>query len=179
MAGTVDDEEQLFRRIRDSVAGQPCFRTEGDRVIFSQAAFNDPDKSPSIERQRLKSNPQLTRIASEDGIVTLRANEIRKLGPIAKLTNKNKPAKDNKGRPITYDVDVVPNPRFGNCAHALVVTNPETTGSGTFKRLKDALARLATEAGWTVAPNTPLTARPEHPLIDAMHCFAHRASGKL
>ena len=72
-----------------------------------------------------------------------------------------------------------PDPRFGNCAHALVVMNPDTAGSGTFKRLKDALARLATDAGWTVEPNTPITAKPDHSLIEAFNCLWHRLSGRL
>jgi hypothetical protein len=178
-AGQVAEEEQLFRRIRESVAGQMCYRADGGRVVFFQAAFNDPQREPSVDRPRLRGNPNATRLSQDDGIVTLRASAIRRLGPIAKLTERGKPAKDTQGVLIQYSVEVLSDPYYGNCAHALIAMSPATAGAGTFKRLKDGLARLATEAGWTIEPKNALTTSKEHPLKDVVRCIMNRLAGRL
>jgi len=179
MAGEVADDEQLFRRVRESVAGQTCYRVDGNRVIFSQAAFNDPKNEPSFDRERLRSDPQMTRLSVQDGVVTLRAELIRRIGPIKRLTEKGKQARDEAGKPIVYGVNPISDPRFGDCAHALVVMTPDTAGAGVFKRLKDALARLATEAGWTIAPQASLGRRPPHAFNEMVRCINRRLAGHI
>lgn len=176
-AGGVADQEKVYRRVRQIVAGQVCYHTDGDRVNFSQAAFNDPAQEPSLDRARLRPDPQLCRLSAEDGIVALQATAIRGVGPISKMAGK-KPARDSQGRPISYDVDVVSDPHFGNCSHAVVVAVPGSIGGSAFKRLKDALARLASDAGWTVEPNTPMSGRRENPIQDSIRCLRHRLLGR-
>lgn len=179
MAGQVTDEEHLFRRIRGSVADQTCYQTVGNRVVFSQSAFNDPDKEPSVDRTSLRSDPHLSRFVREDGIVTLGVEQVRKIGPIDKLTDRGKPAKDSQGKRIAYRVDVVPKPRWGNCPHALILMVPSAAGAGAFKRLKEALARLASDAGWTIQPQVPIPQPRENPFRDAIRCLGGRFVGRL
>jgi len=179
MVGQVTDDEHLFRRVRGSVAGQTCYQTVGNRVLFSQSAFNDPDKEPSADRAGLRANPELSRFVPEDGIVTLGVDQVRKIGPIDKLTERGKPAKDSQGRKIGYTVDVVPKPRWGNCPHALIVMVPGAAGAGAFKRLKEALARLASDAGWTIQPHLPISQPRENPLRDVIRCLGGRFVGRL
>ena len=52
-----------------------------------------------------------------------------------------------------------PKPKEYNKAHAQVIVNPKFFGSNNkqkkaFKLLRISLARLATERGWTIPPNT-------------------------
>jgi hypothetical protein len=143
---SVNDDEELYRRVRERTpASQLCFETVAGRVVFSQAAFNDPQKRPSVDRAILcSSNPHRSRLAREDGIVALNAAAIRKIGL----------GQPGQGR-STHVVDVLPDPVRGNLAHAVIVVDP-AAGSSIFKRLKEALAHLATEAGWRVEPGTPL-----------------------
>jgi len=149
----VADDEELYRRVRETVAGQVCYQIEGGRVVFSQAAFNDPSKQPSVDRAKLRDfDPHRSRLTREDGIVTLEAGAVRRLGPIPQYDNRRQPLSE-------HAVDVVPDPIEGNGAHALVVTQPPVTGRSVYKRLKDGLARLATEAGWRVTPGNPLPRR--------------------
>lgn len=165
----VADDEELYRRVREKVAGQTCYRAEGGKVVFFQSAFNDVSKQPSVDRAILKeSDPHRSRLTLEDGIIVLQANAIRRLGPILQL--------DSRGRRIhEYAVDVLPDPKFGNCAHALVVTRPPISGTGAFKRLKDGLVRLANEAGWRIEPRTPLPRRKVLTIVlDTFQCVLRR-----
>ena len=142
----VEDGEELYRRVRDQTpAGQLCFQNIAGRVVFSQAAFNDPQKRPSVDRAKLSgNNPHHARVSRDDGIVALQADAIRQI------------ALNRHGQAQTmHSVNVIPNPVEGNPAHAVIVTDPAAT-SGIFKRLKEALARLATEAGWRVEPGVPI-----------------------
>jgi hypothetical protein len=173
MNWAVGDDEQLYRRVQESIGQQLCYHVVGNQVVFSHAAFNDPKKCPSLDRAILKGSgdPHLSRKSPQDGIVCLQAATIRRLGPISKLNEKGKPTKDN------YDVDVKASPLLGNCSHALVVTSPPNPGAGAFKRLKEGLARLATQAGWTVQPQSALPKRYGHQFRDTFVCLAHHVRG--
>lgn len=57
MTDAVGDDEQLYRRVQESVGGQLCYQVVGDRIVFLHflhAAFNDPQKRPSVDRAILK-----------------------------------------------------------------------------------------------------------------------------
>lgn len=176
MSSAVGDDEQLYRRVQETVGEQLCYRVEGGRILFLHAAFNDPKKSPSVDRAILKHrrDPHLSRNSAPDGIVSLNAAAIRRLGPIVTKVNE-------KGRSteVTYVVDVAADPVFGNCSHALVALSPSAPGSSTFKRLKEGLARLATEAGWTVEPHSELQKRYGHQFRDILNCLLRRLRGHL
>lgn len=166
----VSDDEELYRSVRETVAGQLCYRIQGGQVVFSQAAFNDRSMRPSIDRAKLRDfDPHRSRLSREDGIVALRADAIRRLGPITQF--------DNRQRPLTqHAVDVIPDWIIGNCAHALVTTHPPVTGPSAFRRLKEGLAWLANEAGWRVEPGTTL---PQRKLLAIVHDIFRCALGRL
>src|SRR5437867_9000379 len=122
MTAVVGDDEQLYRRVRESVGDQLCYHVDGDRIVFLHAAFNDPQKRPSVDRAILKyrRDPHLSRLNPADGIVSLHASAIRRLGPISKLNEKGKATEEK------YDVDVTAAPLLGNCSHAVVAMSPST-----------------------------------------------------
>ncbi len=175
MTAAVGDDEQLFRRVRDRVGDQLCCQVIDGRIVFQHAAFNDPKKTPSVDRAVLKCgfDPQLSRLSECDGIVALEAAQIRRLGPISKLDERAKPTEDK------YEVNVTADPILGNCSHALVVMSPSKPSSGSFKRLKEGLARLATESGWTIEPHSVLRKRYGYRLRDAFMYLTGRLTGHL
>jgi hypothetical protein len=175
MTGAVSDEEQLYRRVQESVGKQLCYEVVGGQPVFLHAAFNDAKKRPSVDRAILKCgrDPHLSRQSTHDGIVSLQAAAIRRLGPITKMSEKGKPTKDK------YDLDVTADPVSGNCSHALVVMSPSTAGSGTFMRRKEGLVRLANETGWTVEPHSALPRRYGYQFRDILMCALHRLRGRL
>lgn len=175
MIGEVSDEEELYRRIRQSAGEQLCYRIEVDRTIFLHAAFNDPSKQPSVDRALLKisRNAHHTRLSTEDGVVALRADAVRRLGPIHKLDSKRRPT----GEPFT--VYVKPDPRRANCSHALIGMTPPTAGGAVFTRLKEGLVRLANDAQWRIKPSSPIASARPGWFRDSLNCLVHRLRGRL
>lgn len=146
----VADEEDLYRRVPPASGNSLCYQVDNGRVIFKTGAFNDSAKRPSVDRATFRQfDPNRTRRTAEDGVVVLRAEAIRKLGPMTQS--------DDRGKLVSkHLVDVSPEPIFfSNCSHAEVISQPELGSSG-FKRLKDALVRLANEASWHVQPQSVL-----------------------
>ena len=146
----VADDEDLYRRVPPASGSSLCYQVDNGRVIFKTGAFNDSAKRPSVDRAIFRLfDPNRTRLTSDDGVIVLRAEAIRKLGPMTQS--------DYRGKPVTkHLVDVSPKPIFfSNCSHAEVNSQPEL-GSNGFRRLKDALVRLANEASWHVHPQAVL-----------------------
>lgn len=174
--GGVADDEQLYRRVRQSIGAQVCYQIEAGELRFLHAAFNDPARCPSVDRARLAGQePHSARMSVADGVVTLKAEAIRRrIGPIPKFNDKGKRLKES------YGVDVISDPRYGNCSHALVVITPPNGSGGAFMKLKEGLARLATEAGWTIAPQSAL---PNQIRLQALRvtvrCLIQRFKGNL
>ena len=147
----VEDDEQLYRGVKEKApGGEICFRLDSGRVQFFSAAFNDREKRPSVDRAKLHHfNPHRTRVSEEDGIVMLLTSRVRQLGLVHVFDQRGKVRSE-------HAVDVIPDPKTGNPAHAVIITQPPLTKDNAFKRLKDSLARLATDAGWYVRPGTPM-----------------------
>ena len=146
----VSDEEELYRNVRGKGSDEYYYdETTGDLVIESKA-FLDPQREPSVDRAKLRNfNPEQSRLSEENGIVTLISQEVRQIGDVV--------TSDDKGRQVNYAVDVSAAKIPGNKAHALIVVEPnffgsESKKSRTFKLLRKALARLATQSGWTLEP---------------------------
>jgi hypothetical protein len=53
-----------------------------------------------------------------------------------------------------HSVDVVHFPEQGNYSHSLVKTAPAVASDGAFKRLKEALARIAQSRDWAYRPHS-------------------------
>ena len=147
----IANEELLYRRIRSFAGGQACYVVEGSRIRFTAAAFLDPKKRPSVDRANLRNgDPHRSRLTKDDGIVQLQTGTVREIGVIEK--------KDAKGNTVSqHMVDVEAAPIDGNEAHAEITLSPEVGGKA-FERLKEALARLATDSGWLVLPGHNLPA---------------------
>jgi hypothetical protein len=148
----VAGEEELYRRVPKTAGAADCYKVDADgKIRFTVAAFLDRAKRPSVDRAALRGdNPHLTRQSKDDGIASLIAGAVRAIGVIEK--------RDERGKVVSeHTVDVVAAPVDGNEAHAEIILSP-TVGGKAFERLKEALARLATERGWRVVPGADLPA---------------------
>jgi len=146
----VADDEVLYRRVPNTTSH---FAYPEGRLHISSSAFNDPARKPSVDRARLRGNkPNLTKVRPTDGVVSLIARDVRAIANVVQ--------QDQLGEVRQrHSVDVAPAPLEpcgqapGNPAHALIVTDPALASNSAFDRLKESLARLATDRGWLVEPS--------------------------
>jgi len=147
---TVTDDEKLYRRIPNN---PKLYTVENGITRFSSQAFNDRKMEPSVDRAKLCNNdPTHTQHDSSDGVISLIAGDIRAIGTVEQY--------DKKGHlEYTHTIDVIPVPIKNqpplpdNPAHASIIAEPEYRNEKTFRRLKQALARLATRRGWEIEPS--------------------------
>lgn len=145
---SVRDDELLYRSVRSESEVEEYFFDRG-KLIIRPAAFNDKHKKPSVDRAELREfDPSLSKLNETDGIVSLIAGDIRAIKKV-----KTKVEDGN----VAHAVDVIYDPTPENSAHSQIIVAPEFFGTGskqksTFKKLRVALATLATENGWTLAP---------------------------
>ena len=141
------DVEPLFRAVRDDVQYYSC-DTNGVLRKLSASAFNDRDMEPSVDRASLRpGGPSDSRKSDTDGVISLVAREVRSIKAVVTL--------DKKAHPVNnHQVDVVHAPEIDNHSHALVKTAPTVANDSTFKRLKEALCRLAESKGWAFPPHS-------------------------
>lgn len=142
----VADDEQLYRRVP---ARAECAR-EGDGVVhISASAFNDIGRKPSVDRAVLRGHdPSKTKASETDGVAGLIAVTVRGIDRIQRVAPNDR----------FYRVDVVARPVIAdneeglpeNLAHAQVESDPDMESDSRFRKLKEALARIAT---WIVVPN--------------------------
>jgi hypothetical protein len=146
----VSDEEKLYRNVRGEGADEFFYDPTTGRLKIESKAFLDQQKEPSVDRAKLKNfDPQKSRIGKEDGVVTIITQEVRQIGDV--VTN------NNEGKKVNHAVDVNPDPISQNAAHARIVVVPRFFGSQSkkdkaFRLLRIALARLASQRGWTLEP---------------------------
>jgi len=149
---SVRDDELLYRSVRSESEVEEYFFDRG-KLIIRPAAFNDKRKKPSVDRAELREfDPSLSKLNETDGIVSLIAGDIRSIKEVETKA---------EDRSVVHAVDVIydPNPESDpeNYAHSQIIVAPEFFGTGskqksTFKKLRVALATLATENGWTLEP---------------------------
>ena len=148
---TVTDEERLYRNVRGNIECDKYNYSSSGELIVTRNAFKDTNKSPSVDRAILLGNdPNKSKKSPSDGIVMLVTAKVRKIGDVFTSIND-----DEK---VFHSVNVIPDHTEDNRAHALVTVDPDFFASNNkqekaFKRLKIALARLATKNGWTIEPN--------------------------
>lgn len=147
----VSDCEELYRSVRP---GEYVIVEE--RTIISASAFNDRERKPSVDRKWEGRKIEETRKSSSDGIVKIVADDVRKTSSVGIFDEKGKRtsehAVDVVHRPIVNDPDQADNP-----AHCQIECHPAIEKDGSFKRLKEAMAALATRHGWVVAPEAPVS----------------------
>ena len=144
----VDDWELLYRAVRDTAFEYSI--SEGVLRV-SLSAFNDRERRPSVDRSSLRFVPRDARVSSTDGVVSLETRDVRDLAQQLRFGAAGE---------LAYGVDAIHRPidasetiPDGNAAHCQIECEPEITSSH-YKRLKEALARLASARGWVVVPSS-------------------------
>lgn len=146
----VNNDEVLWRSVfPDEVHSSPA-----EPLHLKSTAFNDRSKKISVDRAVIRVDPNLTKRDATCGIVSLDAKQVRDIGVFKR--------KINDGTAIEHFVDVIPDviepPEPPNPSHALIVTKPHNNHDGTFKKLKEALVRIASPRGWVLSPSAELGA---------------------
>lgn len=144
----IGDGESLYRR-----ASKACIVYEGDGERISSTAFNDRGSKPSVDRAALRNSPEETKVAATDGIIEMTAADVRGIRDVRVTTPDTDP-------PTYYAVDVQPRPIeedpangiAANPAHAQIEASPHPNPDSRFKKIKEALAFIATQRGWLIRP---------------------------
>lgn len=141
------NEEDLYRSIRDEPQLFGC-DSRGALTRLSASAFNDRAKQPSVDRAAMRvGGASESRKAQSDGVVTVVAADVRAIRGVATM--------DAKGNVVQlHEVDLLHDPEPDNHSHALVITAPHVASDGAFKRLKEALCRIAERRGWAFRPHS-------------------------
>ena len=140
----VEDVEVIFRSVPDNPI---MFQTQSDgRPHFSTSAFNDRERQPSVDRACLTNGqPVSSRLTPESGVASLIVARARAIQTVRTLDSKQCVV-------FSHQVDVVHVPLVENYAHAQVQASPTPSTDTVFKRLKEALCRLADVGGWAHPP---------------------------
>jgi hypothetical protein len=152
----IADDEWLYRLVRSHE-----YAVREGRVFFSASAFNDRGFKPSVDRSALRHDPSVMKVEATDGVAkclteTVRASCRIEIDGDAVTRAKGDPAK--LAVIPMYFADAVHQPikrsetEAENLAHSQVECTPEMLSSSRFKKLKEALARIATQHGFVVAP---------------------------
>ena len=143
----VEHDEELYRNVRRKW-NPPHYTCKDGRLVIEYHAFYDEGGiRPSVDRAKLLNfNPSCALLNDTNGIVSLRVGDVRRIGEINKVNDS-----------VHHAVDVVFCPKCDRPAHSLIIMKPEHFASNTkqrnaFRFLQKALARLATENGWTLPP---------------------------
>lgn len=146
----VDDGEALYRAVR--VSKDEYVIAANGQVIITARAFTDPDRKPSVDRSSIRTDPSETKFSPSDGVTKLMVHEVRAIGHI-----RTEP--DKKDSTKVYTVDAVHRPRLAsetepreNLAHCQVECMPHIKPTHFDKRLREALANIATQHGLVVLP---------------------------
>jgi hypothetical protein len=156
-ATIVDDTEDLYRSIR---ADSDEYSYQDGKVFFSSTAFDDRLMKPSVDRSSMRANPSDSRISATDGITKVLTADVRRSCRVPIIMNGTpvgEYAVDAIHRPIENDPD-----EPDNLAHCQIECNPVIESKSRFKKLKAALAVLASQHGFVRPPNSagPFPAQP-------------------
>lgn len=146
----VENNEILHRSV-------PC-----DAVVWTSngwhlttEAFNDRWMSPSVDRRAIRPRAEESKISATDGIAQLLAAEVRACDEV--VHNPDAPPLAQ----VRYKLDVEPDPikegngegRVPNLSHALIKSAPAVASKSRFKKIKEALCRLARRREWAIQPH--------------------------
>jgi len=145
----VEDDEILHR----SVPAAAVHWVSGGWRLSSEA-FNDRRMRPSVDRHHLRPDAVDSKRSENDGVAQLVAGEIRACDKV--IHN----ADAAPGQQITYQLDVCPDPIADdnpeglapNPAHAVIASHPAVASGSRFKKVKEALCRLAERRDWVIRP---------------------------
>lgn len=147
MPTIVSDDEKFYRAVDLSKAEYTI--TDG-QLRVSANAFNDRNCQPSGDRSSLRPDPADTKRCPADAIIQVITKEVRDIANIRIAPNDD-------ANVANYRPDVIHRPlcviatKSENLAHCQVECLPEIKNTH-FKKLKEALARLAEAHGLIVQP---------------------------
>jgi hypothetical protein len=132
--------EILYRSVPNQ-RGTSYLPISGGGHCVSKAAFEDRRKQqPSVDRAKLRGNPEASKRSSDALVVSLTTDRVRGIEWSSAV-----------------DVRANPNPPEDphNDAHALIVAQQPFASKGEFNRFKQALAIVA-NSNWEIAPSDPV-----------------------
>lgn len=152
--GPVGDGEVLWRNVRPEEVTYP-----DGQLKISATAFNDFKKQPSVDRKDLRNDPSETKKGPVDGVAQLVTSDVRAI-----VIQVDPNAKDVAKKTQNHKIDVIAreiladpaNAVDENLAHAQIEASPDYINDTRFKKLKDALCRLAQTQPWAIEPKTKL-----------------------
>ena len=151
----VGDPEELIRRIPASTNCYKINPAEGNRLILSASAFNDRDHKPSVDRRFMRQALEECQNNATDGLVKIVAGDVRLIRTVQQIdptTNKAIDGTFHAFDPIHCPICAdSPDGLPENPAHCQIESTPPVNAS-RFKKLKEALARIAQIHGWLIPP---------------------------
>jgi hypothetical protein len=145
----VGDHEWLYRAIPSNGTG---YRMTEEGLRISASAFADRQRRPSVDRSALRADPADARLGANDGVTRLLTHDVRRIGHIRVAPNDPASAR-------VYTVDVVHRPTSiangdprDNPAHCQIECRPPFANDTHYRKLIEALAKLATHQGWVIPP---------------------------
>ncbi|WP_316181519.1 hypothetical protein [Bradyrhizobium sp. SZCCHNRI1009] len=143
----VPDTDDLYRSVREGE-----YRAVGGRVTFSASAFGDRERKPSVDMSSIRKDAREARKSTEQGVAKLVAGEVRQSCKIPIYDKKGKQTGEHSVDAIHRPIKDDPNGDPDNPAHCQIECHPTIDNDGRFKRLKEALAAMASKYGWVVTP---------------------------
>lgn len=143
---SVQDNDEVYRCIfpNNEEKGLVFYSYNNNTPRFSSASFNDKCSEPSVDIAPLCNfDPSKTIKCKGSGVITLLVEDIR--------TEKVNILSDKKE--IEYLLDVKHTPSSKNKAHGSILPNPQYKSKRHFKKIKERLAYIANQNGWTIEPN--------------------------
>ncbi len=135
----VCNDEILYRSVPNRI-GISYLPISGGEYCVSKAAFEDRQKQqPSVDRAKLRDNPEASKRSPDALVVSLTAEGVRNIewsSAVDVVSDPNPPEDPN------------------NDAHALITTDQSFASKGEFNRFKQALAIVA-NSNWEIAPPSP------------------------
>lgn len=141
----VEDDEILYRRV---LFQKNHYRIDSEfNVKISSQAFLDRQYKVSVDRAKICNfDPTKTQQKKENAVVSLLTKDVRRIDTVIERNQKGKCVEKHR-------IDVIPDALEDNEAHALIVTDPDyQKPKKVFRKLVDALARLANEREWVIYP---------------------------
>lgn len=144
----VENDEALYRAI---LAGSDEYVSTDGKLQFTVLAFSDREFKPSVDRSSICTVPGNARKSATDGVTRLIAHQVRAISNI-----RVEPS--SKTSTAVYAVDAIHNPilesdtEIENLAHCRIECSPAVKANHFNKRVREALANIASGHGFVVEP---------------------------
>jgi hypothetical protein len=154
-ASIIDDSEDLYRSVR---ADSNEYSYQSGKLLFSSTAFDDRSMKPSVDRSAIRTDPTEARRNPTDGIAKILTKDVRQCCSVPIIKNGT-PVGDHAVDAIHHPIENGP-VEPDNLAHSQIECNPIIESGSRFRRLKEALAKLANAHGFVVSPTSAKKSAP-------------------